>query len=197
VSNTWETGVVLPGTTIFTLAGLQPNTSYLLRWKPATGLRFSDVTINTTEIHNHEVAREIHSPEHDLEDKDKNTKEVHKYQTSQQIKKEKLFKKVHRHRPAKNAVNNTRIKNEPLKTLSENEESSLIKKGEVVSDGSLAANEKKTSDSQRGDVTNEEDVLVNNLTNKTNLGGAYLTKKENIIGFTNMTRKENISVTLL
>merc|ERR1712156_886158 len=73
VSNTWETGVVLPGTTIFTLAGLQPNTSYLLRWKPATGLRFSDVTINTTEIHNHEVAREIHSPEHDLEVKDKYT----------------------------------------------------------------------------------------------------------------------------
>ena len=32
VSNTWETGVVLPGTTIFTLAGLQPNTSYLLRF---------------------------------------------------------------------------------------------------------------------------------------------------------------------
>ena len=155
MSNTWETGVVLPGTTIFTLAGLQPNTSYLLRfvtllysggknvivvcirWKPATGLRFSDVTINTTEIHNHEVAREIHSPEHDLEDKDKNTKEVHKYQTSKQIKKEKLFKKVRRHRPAKNAVNNTRIKNEPLKTLSENEESSLIKKGEVVSDVAL------------------------------------------------------------
>ena len=108
-----------------------------IRWKPATGLRFSDVTINTTEIHNHEVAREIHSPEHDLEDKDKNTKEVHNYQTSKQIKKEKLFKKVHRHRPAKNAVNNTRIKNEPLKTLSENEESSLIKKGEVVSDVAL------------------------------------------------------------
>ena len=164
-----------------------------IRWKPATGLRFSDVTINTTEIHNHEVAREIHSPEHDLEVKDKDTKEVHKYQTSKQIKKEKLFKKVRRHRPAQNVVNNN--KKEPQETLSENEASSNIKKGEVVSDGSLAANEKKTFDSQRVDVTNEEDVLVNNLTNKTNLGGAYLTKKENMIGFTNMTRKENISVT--
>ena len=157
-----------------------------IRWKPATGLRFSDVTINTTEIHNHEVAREIHSPEHDLEDKDKDTKEVHKYQTSKQIKKEKLFKKVRRHRPAQNAVNKTRIKNEPQETLSE-----------VVSVGGLAANEKKTFAAQRVDVTNDEDVLVNNLTNKENLSEAYLTKKENIIGFTNMTRKENISVTAL
>ena len=137
-----------------------------IRWKPATGLRFSDVTINTTEIHNHEVAREIHSPEHDLEDKDKDTKEVHKYQTSKQVKKENLFKKVRRHRPAKNAANNTRVKNEPQETLSE-----------VVSDGGLAANEKKTFAAQLVDVTNEEDVLVNNLTNKENLSGAYLTKK--------------------